>query len=317
LRAPIGGVGAEHDRSLECFKGDISRWRLTPSDGRVFTPAPAGDQGAMTHSESHEPRPIDPPAAGRPRWRWRTVFAEDWPRTLVVVVLVGAVLALAGAFHTGEIPFVPRLAYWLTLVVLGAFLGRYGGRRIVPRPWWETRPITVVGVMTLLIGLPMTVVGAVGNNWLRRGHLDLWYIWDVLPSTLATTGMLTVLAFLVQSRAAVETHEAPKGAPPPRFLARLPAKLAGADLWAIEAEDHYLRLHTSRGDDLILMRLADALVELEGIEGARTHRSWWVARNAVVSAERAEGRATLTLAGGLKAPVSRAYVKPLREARWF
>jgi DNA-binding LytR/AlgR family response regulator len=85
----------------------------------------------------------------------------------------------------------------------------------------------------------------------------------------------------------------------------------------VEAQDHYLRLHTSKGQDLILMRLSDAIAELDGIEGARTHRSWWVARGAVVSAERAEGRATLTLTDGAQAPVSRSYVKPLREAGWF
>jgi hypothetical protein len=264
-----------------------------------------------------EPPPIHTPDGAPARRPWRTVLAGDWPRTLVVVVLVGGVLALAGAFGTGALPLVPRAAYWLTLVVVGAFLGRYGGRRLVPRPWWETRPILVVGVMTLLIGLPMTLVADLATNWISRGELGLRNVWQVLPASLTTTAVLVVLVFLVQSRAAVATHEAPKGAPPPRFLGRLPAKLIGADLWAIEAEDHYLRLHTSKGDDLILMRLADALVELEGIEGARTHRSWWVARSAVVSAERAEGRATLTLAGGLKAPVSRAYVKPLREAGWF
>jgi DNA-binding LytR/AlgR family response regulator len=65
------------------------------------------------------------------------------------------------------------------------------------------------------------------------------------------------------------------------------------------------------------MRFADALGELEGMDGARTHRSWWVARGAVVVAERGEGRATLTLVGGVKAPVSRAYLKSLRSAGWF
>jgi hypothetical protein len=236
---------------------------------------------------------------------------------LIVVVLVGGVMALSGAFHTGEMPLGGRFVYWLALVLGGAFLGRYGGRLIIPRPWWETRRVMVVGLMILLIGLPMTLVTAVSNNLLRTGQLGLWYAWEVLPQTLLVTAVLTVLAFLVQSRATVETHQAPKGAPPPRFLERLPSKLTGADLWAIEAQDHYLRLHTSKGDDLILMRLADALVELAGIEGARTHRSWWVARDAVLSAERADGRATLTLLGGVRAPVSRAYVKPLREAGWF
>jgi DNA-binding LytR/AlgR family response regulator len=139
----------------------------------------------------------------------------------------------------------------------------------------------------------------------------------VAPSTLATTAAMTALAFLVRRREPIETHARAKNAPPPKFLGRLPVKLAGAELWAVEAEDHYLRLHTSQGQDLILMRLGDAITELEGIEGARTHRSWWVARAAVRRVEREDGRARLVLADGAEAPVSRAYVKTLRAAGWF
>ena len=85
----------------------------------------------------------------------------------------------------------------------------------------------------------------------------------------------------------------------------------------MEAEDHYLRLHTSKGSDLILMRLSDAVTELEGVEGAQTHRSWWVARAAVVDVRRSEGRASLKLKGGQDAPVSRSYARALRQAGWF
>ena len=145
-----------------------------------------------------------------------------------------------------------------TLILVGALLGRFAARKIIPRPWWETHRVVVIILTTLIIGLPMTLVASLGNDWIKRGELGLWHVWDVLPATLATTAALVVLALLVQSRAAVQTHKAPAGAPPPRFRLRLPAKLAGADLWAVEAEDHYLRLHTSKGDDLILMRLADA-----------------------------------------------------------
>ncbi len=91
----------------------------------------------------------------------------------------------------------------------------------------------------------------------------------------------------------------------------------GALLYAVSAEDHYLRLHTPKGSDLILMRLADAIAELGGIEGAQTHRSWWVAREAVESARRDGERVVLLLKGGVEAPVSRPNVRPLREARWF
>jgi DNA-binding LytR/AlgR family response regulator len=106
-------------------------------------------------------------------------------------------------------------------------------------------------------------------------------------------------------------------APPARLLERLPARLRGAEIHAVEAEDHYLRLHTSKGSDLILMRLSDAISELEGLEGAQTHRSWWVARQAVQGARRLDGRAVLELPGGVKAPVSRRYARVLKAEGWF
>jgi DNA-binding LytR/AlgR family response regulator len=85
----------------------------------------------------------------------------------------------------------------------------------------------------------------------------------------------------------------------------------------VSSEDHYLRLHTSKGSDLILMRLTDAITELEGLEGAQTHRSWWVARDAVESARRDGDNVKLMLKGGVEAPVSRPNVRALREEGWL
>jgi DNA-binding LytR/AlgR family response regulator len=84
----------------------------------------------------------------------------------------------------------------------------------------------------------------------------------------------------------------------------------------VEAEDHYLRLHTSKGQDLILMRLADAIAELDGVDGAQVHRSWWVAPNGIVDVVRHSGRATLTLRDGARVPVSRTYARGFRERGW-
>jgi DNA-binding LytR/AlgR family response regulator len=94
-------------------------------------------------------------------------------------------------------------------------------------------------------------------------------------------------------------------------------KLRGATIHAVQAEDHYLRIHTDRGSDLILMRLSDAVEELDGLEGAQTHRSWWVAQAAVRGVDRNDGRATLTLVDGVRVPVSRRYARTLREADWW
>ena len=64
------------------------------------------------------------------------------------------------------------------------------------------------------------------------------------------------------------------------------------------------------------MRFADALAALEGMDGVRVHRSWWVARWAVEDAHWSRGRGDLTLAGGLVAPVSRAYAESVRALDW-
>jgi DNA-binding LytR/AlgR family response regulator len=137
-------------------------------------------------------------------------------------------------------------------------------------------------------------------------------------AVLLISAAMTAIMIVVNQPGRV-THAATADATPSpvRFLERLPPKLRGAAIYAVSAEDHYLRLHTSKGSDLILMRLADAISELEGLEGAQTHRSWWVAKDAVESTRRDGDRVTLTLKGGVEAPVSRPNIKPLREAGWF
>jgi DNA-binding LytR/AlgR family response regulator len=68
---------------------------------------------------------------------------------------------------------------------------------------------------------------------------------------------------------------------------------------------------------LILLRLSDAIAELEGIEGAQIHRSWWVARHAVVGMKKAGHGITLVLKGGVEAPVSRPNRKAFRDLGWL
>ncbi len=90
------------------------------------------------------------------------------------------------------------------------------------------------------------------------------------------------------------------------------------EIVALEAEDHYLRVHFSDGaSTLILMRLSDAIRELPYEIGAQTHRSWWVAKKAVGDLSKGDGRATLILTNGVSAPVSRSFYKRLNDEGWF
>jgi DNA-binding LytR/AlgR family response regulator len=101
-----------------------------------------------------------------------------------------------------------------------------------------------------------------------------------------------------------------------RFLRRLPPHKRG-DLHCLRTEDHYLRVYTVAGEALILLRLKDALRELEGCDGAQVHRSFWVARPAVREAYRRGRKWRLRLSNGLDVPVSERFVPALREAGWL
>ncbi len=241
-------------------------------------------------------------------------------RTVIGASVVGAFLGFIGAFGTLHIPFLLRMVYMLPISWAGALLGLLTFRltcRLLPqfngRRWLQG---LICGV---IMTPPMTLVA--------------WAIPHITPhggdpiSALPGYSLVTLVSCLGFSSLAVglnrhahllATHASASPTPPPvRFLERLPLKLRGAEVWAVEAEDHYLRLHTSKGQDLILLRLADAVAELEGIEGAQVHRSWWVARDAIADARRGDGRAVLTLKDGSEVPVSRTYARLLREQGWI
>lgn len=267
-------------------------------------------------------------AGSNPRRQfWRTLVID-----LAVMVAIGVVLALIGPFGTFQTSFPTRLAYWVSLGVAGYACYR-------PMGWMVERvgqgldlPMWLLWTFACLIAtIPMTLV-VVGIDRLPRG----------LPmpdfNTLATTygyvlvvgAIVTLVFFLIERanaapgpmaepRPAVTPPATAAPTPPasqPRFLDRLPPHL-GTDLIALEMEDHYVRAHTVLGSELILMRLRDAMAELDGIEGQQVHRSWWVARHAVEDVRREGRNLRLVLPGGLEAPVARANAAVLKEQGWI
>jgi DNA-binding LytR/AlgR family response regulator len=81
-------------------------------------------------------------------------------------------------------------------------------------------------------------------------------------------------------------------------------------------QDHYLAVHSTGGTEMILCRMEDAARELEGV-GCRVHRSWWVAKAAVVAVERDRQRLMLKLADDSRVPVGRSYRPNVRAAGWI
>ncbi|HEY8573705.1 LytTR family DNA-binding domain-containing protein [Phenylobacterium sp.] len=238
---------------------------------------------------------------------------RGWARGMGVSVVVGVFLSLAGAFGTDELPMRIRVPYWVGLLALGTIWGAMVARLLL-RPQERKGRWLRVALTAVVMSGPFTFVVATANRLLMGEDRTLADAGALFAVVTVISLAMTTLNVLIESRRALVAATPPA---PPKFLERLPLKLRGAEVWAVEAEDHYLRLHTSKGQDLILLRLADAIAELEGIEGMQVHRSWWVARDAITDAKRADGRATLTLKDGCQVPVSRTYAAQLREKRWI
>jgi hypothetical protein len=244
--------------------------------------------------------------------------AREWTRNLGVSAAAGVFLALIGALGTHEVGVVQRFWFWVPLMLAGAVVGHFVAQLVLRIPRAGANPWIFAAGLAVAVSIPITLLVWGWSAVTLGTEIPIARLHLLFGPVLTISAAMTAIMMLISQPGAV-THAPPAGAAPAavRFMERLPAKLKGAVIYAVSAEDHYLRLHTSKGGDLILMRLADAISELEGLEGAQTHRSWWVAKDAVESARRDGERVTLMLKGGAEAPVSRPNIKPLREAGWF
>jgi hypothetical protein len=241
-----------------------------------------------------------------------------WARDLAMAVAIGAAIAFLGPFGSYELPLERRLLTSISYGLAGSIvlwptvrLVRMLGERWGLPEWFGIGLALVVGAA------PVAVSSWLVSAVLNPARAD----YPPLAQYLAVLAIVFPfgLAMILYDRMASRPPPAPAvEAEPgrPRLLARLPGRL-GEDVIALQAEDHYVRVHTALGSDLLLMRFADAVAEADGIDGLRVHRSWWVARGAVESG-RAEGRrATLTLKTGLDVPVTRELVPEVRKAGWL
>lgn len=96
-----------------------------------------------------------------------------------------------------------------------------------------------------------------------------------------------------------------------QLLARIRLEVRGPVL-AVEAQAHFIRIHTTRGHDLIHHRFSDAVAALAAVSGERVHRSWWVATDAIDPRSRSSN--PIRLVNGLEVPIGRTYMLDARRA---
>ncbi len=254
-----------------------------------------------------------------------------------IVAAIACVVGATGIFIPDEAPLGARMAVSLVgfvaawaLMAMLSIVGKASARLLGLSPVWGYAfavPVgsAVIAWVVLWSGFGLTA--AMGPRFAQ--------VW---PQTMLIGAAFFVLFFVLYWRAgrsAAVTAGATVSVDEPVSADRQDRSAGVADtplherlppgfppILALSVEDHYVRAHGfgedgDRRSEMVLMPLAEAVSLMPDRSGEQVHRSWWVARAAVESHRRAGRDLRLVLVDGTEAPVSRAMVKPLREAGWL
>lgn len=271
---------------------------------------------------------------------FRRALLESWAMLMLTVIV--AFLGPFGSYLSGD--FLTRVYSW-TLMLAGTY--------IVVRPvimlcrWMEQKAHLPRGFVvnsgaivtafplallwrynapdaTRLLGslsalVPFTLLCSIAVLvviwWAERtdAHLRYYFSGDrmaFLPEPIVPAQYAPAAAQPLQP---VQQALPPASDASPRLRARLGKGFDGQIL-ALESEDHYVRVHGARQSELILLRLRDAIQEMDGAPGAQTHRSWWVAQSAVAGVVVNGRNREIRLVNGMRVPVARDSVFRLEQA---
>ena len=234
---------------------------------------------------------------------------------LVVLCVLAAFLTFTGVYDAVKaLPIWWGWAYWMLTLVVGCLVG-YGTisglhqlRASVAAQYSAALLTSTAAVTAVIIALQFQNIPEFSFKLVPPLFLQVF----VISMTVFVIGIMLDRAFGTSTNLPGSLSN-----PVKHFLEHLPMKYRDAELYAISSEDHYLRVYTSEGEELILMRLSDAVHALRDADGLQTHRSWWVGKAGISEVKRDNGKVEILLKSGTLAPVSRTYQPAIKDANWF
>jgi hypothetical protein len=250
----------------------------------------------------------------------RALDLPGFPILPIAGLAAGLLMVVVGAFGTDAMPLPTRIAFWATLLGWNILKWQVWFALLVRRSA-DWRRAAAIGVVVLNLPLPIEIS-------LSLNLFGIDYAADPARTWLQALAISAAI-FLVLLIARI-SRQAPPAAPAMAASATTPQTVrpdgllerAGiadpAMLHAIEAEDHYCRLHLAGGRSLLVLhRFGDALAEVAGHDGAQVHRGAWVAAGGVAGARRDGRRWVLLLLDGTGIPVSASFAAAVRARGWL
>jgi hypothetical protein len=244
----------------------------------------------------------------------RVAALPGFPVLPVAGFAAAMLMIIVGAFGTGQMPLAMRAGFWGVLLGWNILKWQIWFALLVHHPDDWPRA-SAMGAVVLNLPLPLEIALT----------LRLFGIVSApgVAQTWAEAIAISMIVFLVliiagvRRRVSTTRATAPTVIVPDGLLARA-GIVDPAALQAIEAEDHYCRLHLAGGRSLLILhRFGDALKEVANLDGAQVHRGAWVSAKDVAGAERDGRRWLLLLAGGARIPVSARFTKIARARGWL
>ncbi len=242
----------------------------------------------------------------------RALFTNG--RSWAMLGVLGLIVGLIGPFGTFEvIPLLPRLAYWiavvLTTALAGTFIASFVEVILKPKMAFWLAALLAGAAAGPVLGL-MVALFNVGIFGPHIAVIDVTVL--VIYCTLISMAV-TLMGALLDGTEVKDASPSVTQPVQPALLDRLPLPQRGR-LIHIAVSDHYVDVTTDKGTSLVLMRLSDAIRETAPIVGLQVHRSHWVALDAVSRALRQNGKPVLELENGTLVPVSRTYQSAVKAA---
>lgn len=235
-------------------------------------------------------------------------------RLFVFWLVISGVIAVAGPFGTFENePLTWRLAYWAFIIGVSLPIG------VVSRVFWhEMINADPLWLEDLLVSATMALTFGpllLGFNLFMTGFVDHlfadWYLTLGATFFICTAVIAGVNLIRSQIERTVEDIESQKR---DRLLNRLDVDET-VRLVKVSSDNHHVRILTDDGrEHRILMRLRDAVAEIDVEQGFCIHRSHWVAVDQIEEVGSVDGKETVKLRTGGIVPIGPKYRHHLIDA---
>lgn len=252
---------------------------------------------------------------------------------LLLLVLISTFIAFLKPFGMHDIPFLYSLGYWFVGCIVGYAVYAptiHVGEKWITNYFSKTpyiEPISIAVSAVVASVFLSFIVPLI--NYLFFGYQGdyLALVPQMLLYCLVIGGFITFISViktqLKQQQVALAEHstalnieqkkaQTANSEHLSKLLNKIPLEKRGK-LLCFEMDDHYVNIHTDKGSHLVLMRFKDALSHVANYPGVQTHRSWWVALDAVKSEVRDGRKNLLKLSNGILAPISKTYAERVKH----